>query len=98
KIQRSQLKAQLESGEFDSALKQAELEAGGANVVPNWFFRRSWIRKEAPAAGPVAGGDWLLFADNDGLSEALRARLTATGARVATVTAGERFAALGDAR
>ncbi len=63
-----------------------------------WFYLPQW--RTAPPASALAGGPsrpggegWLLFSDPHGLGARLAARLREQGASVATVEAGEAFAA-----
>jgi amino acid adenylation domain-containing protein len=61
-----------------------------------WIYLPSWRR--APAPSPDARKDaalWLLFADPHGVGARLGAELTARGAKVASVSAGKRFARSG---
>src|SRR4030095_17211281 len=48
KIQYSQLRERFQSGEYDSLLKQIDIETANANTVPDWFFERVWHRHESP--------------------------------------------------
>lgn len=56
-----------------------------------WFEELGWSEQARSGAGPRLDGDWLVFAGDDGLSEAVLARLGAKGARVVTVHAGADF-------
>lgn len=98
KIQRAQLKRRFETGEFDPVLKHADLLAG-ANVIPDWFYRKVWLRKE-----PAFGRDLdqqatiLIFLDACGLGELVCARLKQFAVSCVTVEPGEGFARLGSDR
>ena len=46
KIQRSQLNKLLEQGEFDRTLKRVDLLLENENTIPDWFFEKTWRRKE----------------------------------------------------
>ncbi|MBN2505400.1 MAG: amino acid adenylation domain-containing protein [Verrucomicrobia bacterium] len=58
---RAQLKTRFERGDFDATRQQMDVLAANANTVPDWFFKRVWIRKNprpsciAPGAGAHAG-------------------------------------------
>jgi acyl transferase domain-containing protein len=64
-----------------------------------WFYQPSW-RRVTPSAAlaepPPGGARWLVFADEQGLGDALLAELRARGQAVAVVRAGDRFG--GDSR
>ncbi|HEY2951358.1 MAG TPA: condensation domain-containing protein, partial [Verrucomicrobiae bacterium] len=49
KIQRAQLRQRLERGEFDTILKRVDVLSANANTIPNWFFRKIWVRKQGRA-------------------------------------------------
>ena len=78
------------AGTFESLRKRTD--------VGDWFYVPVWTRRPALAAADeaLASREWLLFADELGLGEALAARLRRAGARVTTVRRGERFAPEGD--
>jgi acyl transferase domain-containing protein/acyl carrier protein len=66
--------------------------------VGDWFHRPTW--RSAPPLSRELGDDgaaWLVFTGGGGLGASLAARLLATGRRVVTVTAGERYARTGPA-
>jgi acyl-CoA synthetase (AMP-forming)/AMP-acid ligase II/acyl carrier protein len=44
KIQRGQLKSQLQEGSFNEQLKQLEILNASHNTLPNWFFTVKWLR------------------------------------------------------
>jgi amino acid adenylation domain-containing protein len=68
KIQRAQLRERFEAGEFDSILRQVDLETRNANTLPDWFYRKVWRPKELvtrhPSTGPL-----LVFIDRLGLGK-----------------------------
>ncbi|GGL80161.1 hypothetical protein GCM10010129_24750 [Streptomyces fumigatiscleroticus] len=66
KIQRTKLRKSFEAGDFDEAVREAQLLMGTAATLPDWFLRPVWQRAErlrprATAAGRhtlvLAGGD-----------------------------------------
>jgi non-ribosomal peptide synthase protein (TIGR01720 family) len=74
KIQRTQLVQAFEAGRFRDVLRQIDIAAGGANTVPDWFFRRVWRRKRQPVAvGEIGAG--LVLGDGGGLGTELCRRL-----------------------
>ena len=65
KIQRSQLRAQFERGEFDELLKEVDLREGNSRTVPNWFHRLSWVPRQSRETASVPPGTYLVFGTTD---------------------------------
>ncbi|HLL52073.1 MAG TPA: SDR family oxidoreductase, partial [Myxococcaceae bacterium] len=93
KIQRTHLKKELARGAFDELLKGIDLAAENENTVPEWFLRRVWQRKEPRAAVEELRGCSLVFADAEGLGDALWERL---GEGTVRVRPGAGFEKLGE--
>jgi acyl-CoA synthetase (AMP-forming)/AMP-acid ligase II/nucleoside-diphosphate-sugar epimerase len=99
KIQRTQLRAGLMSGQFQETLKAIDVALENSNTLPDWFYRRAWRHNEATTALPLTdGGLMLVFLDALGLGAALCAKLYAAGHRCITVEASSDFAQLDDTR
>lgn len=95
KIQRSQLKARFEAGEFDHILKQLDILSGNANTLPDWFYRKVWRRKEAIALSPqVRAGQFLVFLDKLGNGAFLWEKISQFNQPCVAVEAGLDFAKL----
>ena len=95
KIQRSQLKARFEAGEFDSILKKIDLLSGNANTLPDWFYTKVWRRQEAVTLSPQPRmGLSLVFLDKLGLGEHLCRELDSSPLPCVAVEAGLDFAQL----
>jgi acyl transferase domain-containing protein/acyl carrier protein len=63
----------------------------------DWYYRPTWRQADQPASQPVpVTGPWLIFADGCGVADAVAARITAAGGRIARVTAGSEYAAVGE--
>ncbi len=64
----------------------------------NWFYMPYW-KPSSPALprpdSELPAGRWLIFADGDGLGNALAERLRVAGREVVTVVSGQSFAVLG---
>ncbi len=71
KIQRAQLRARFEAGEFEAAVKRADLAAGNTRTLPDWFFERVWTQRRVRVGGGAAAR-YLVFADALGLANAVR--------------------------
>ncbi|MEQ6248530.1 beta-ketoacyl synthase N-terminal-like domain-containing protein [Sulfitobacter sp. HNIBRBA3233] len=68
-------------------------------MVPAWRPAYADVDADLEAAmQSVAGQNWLVFADADGLADPVIARLRAAGARLSTVHAGDGYADLGEGR
>ena len=96
KIQRAQLKARFEAGEFADAAKKADLAAGNARTLPDWFFERVWTPRRARVGGRAAGR-YLVFTDALGLADAVRDALGDEARTWITVEPSTTFARI-DAR
>lgn len=59
--------------------------------IADWFFEPLWRREPIASSAPF-DGHALIFADRDGLGDAIATRLRAAGRRVTLVRAGRRFA------
>ncbi|MBA4010670.1 MAG: hypothetical protein C0481_02275 [Phenylobacterium sp.] len=59
--------------------------------LEQWFEELGWTEQARHAPAPRLDGDWLVFAGDDALSEAVLARLGVDGARIVTVRAGVGF-------
>ncbi|MFN3953863.1 MAG: type I polyketide synthase [Pararhodobacter sp.] len=75
------------------------------DAIEQWGTRLHWVPQSAPCALDVETGladlpaeTWLIFADDDGIAEAVMAPLRAAGHRVIEVRAGDAFRRLGEAR
>lgn len=96
KIQRSMLKQRFEQGEFDEAIRISDLMLG-TNVVPDWFYEKTWFAKALLAARPqvtVNKQRYLVFADSTGFSAACCQKLSSAGAEVVTVSVAADFECL----
>lgn len=79
KIQRSQLKARFDRGEFAEAIKRIDILTGNNNTLPDWFYTKIWRRKAlaialSKSAGSASYGKHsrtIVFTDRLGLAEAL---------------------------
>ncbi|SEQ90594.1 Phosphopantetheine attachment site [Streptomyces sp. yr375] len=101
KIQRTQLRARFETGEFDEDVRRTEVLLGTAATVPDWFLRPVWQRAQRPEpaetpdpTAPVARHT-LVLAGRDALgarvAEAVAGELWRGGARCTVVTAADAF-------
>lgn len=91
KIQRSQLAEKLALGVFDDALKNADRLVGSPNTIPDWYFRKTWVRRsglQTSSSGRERG--WLVFTDEEGLGRCLESTAP-SGCAVVKVEAGSTF-------
>ena len=56
KIQRAQLRAGFEAGEFDE-VETDRPRAGNSRTLPDWFFEPVWVRASAPPPGRSIAAD-----------------------------------------
>ena len=90
KIQRLQLAKSFAQGEFANVLRRIEVLTGGANTVPDWFFRPVWQR--ADLRGRRETGPVLIFADSGGLGAYLQQTIIAAGGKCVLVFQAGEFA------
>ncbi|MEU0007935.1 amino acid adenylation domain-containing protein [Streptomyces sp. NPDC006314] len=99
KIQRTKLRKRFEAGDFDEAVRGAQLLLGTAATLPDWFLRPVWQRAEQhrPRAA-AAGRHTLVLAGGDprarDLAERLARSLRADGGLCTLVTDGASYARL----
>ncbi len=92
KIQRSKLREQFERGEFTALLKRIDLLSGNANTIPDWFFRKVWVRKESSApAREIRSKTVLLLANETSLARLLCERVHAVDGVCVLVEQGAEF-------
>ncbi|MGW4765797.1 amino acid adenylation domain-containing protein [Streptomyces pseudogriseolus] len=89
KIQRTRLRKSFEAGEFDDAVREAQLLLGTAATLPDWFLRPVWRPAEAlHRTAPPTGQHTLVLAGGDPRAEELAGRLAGllrAGGRLCTV-------------
>ncbi|MEU7022634.1 amino acid adenylation domain-containing protein [Streptomyces sp. NPDC046203] len=97
KIQRTKLRKSFEAGDFEDAVREAQLLMGTAATLPDWFLRPEWqqIAPHRPRILP-AGRHTLVLAGADtgshDLADRLARALRAQGARCTVVTDGTSYA------
>jgi acyl-CoA synthetase (AMP-forming)/AMP-acid ligase II len=94
KIQRPRLAQRFAEGGFDEQKKRVDMLLGSERQVPDWFFRRIWVRSERRAATPGERGSWVVFVDEGGLGDAVCEELRRRGESALAVEAGDRCARL----
>ena len=93
KIQRSRLKKRFEAGEFDAILKRIDILSGNTNTLPNWFYRKTWRRKETVNLNLQSlTGPYLIFLDKLGLGTFLCKELNKSKWPCVGVEVGSSFA------
>ncbi|GAA2264397.1 hypothetical protein GCM10010145_44460 [Streptomyces ruber] len=76
KIQRTKLRKSFEAGDFDEAVREAQLLMGTAATLPDWFLRPVWQRAERHRPRPAAAGrHTLVLAGGDPRTHELAGRL-----------------------
>ena len=92
KIQRSQLRQRFEAGEFNNILKELDINLGNANTLPDWFYRKIWVAKQAVSFTPVNQlGLSVVFLDPLGLGEWLCTQLEQLNIPCVKVDLGTEF-------
>lgn len=76
KIQRSQLTKRFAAGEFDSIIQQLGINLENTNLLPDWFYRRTWRPKQSTnLINAINPSNILIFLDDLGLGESLIVKL-----------------------
>ncbi len=74
-------------------------QAPQADWRQDWLYEVAWQPATSPRAeNPLPRGKWLVFADEQGVGEALAGRLAGMGSTAVTVRAGDRYQAAGQDR
>jgi acyl-CoA synthetase (AMP-forming)/AMP-acid ligase II/thioesterase domain-containing protein/NAD(P)-dependent dehydrogenase (short-subunit alcohol dehydrogenase family)/acyl carrier protein len=91
KIQRSQLKQKLESGDFSLLIQQIDIQLG-KNTIPDWFYQKVWCQKQA-RINPISivKQAVIVFLDDLGLGQSVCQRLEAQNYSCIKVEAGNSF-------
>ncbi|MCS0602714.1 amino acid adenylation domain-containing protein [Streptomyces sp. LP11] len=103
KIQRTKLRKSFEAGDFDDAVREAQLLLGTAATLPDWFLRPTWgpAAPHRPRVLPP-GRHTLVLAgaepETHALADRLARSLRADGARCTVVTDGPSYERLDAAR
>lgn len=74
KILRKQLVRKFEAGEFEQHVIRADLATGNENTLPDWFFRRTWVRRGADSLSHRWRDMTAIVICGRGISEALMRR------------------------
>ncbi|MBK1987687.1 SDR family NAD(P)-dependent oxidoreductase [Sphaerospermopsis aphanizomenoides BCCUSP55] len=92
KIQRSQLRKKLESGDFSSLIQEIDIKLG-KNTIPDWFYQKVWCQKQA-RINPISTvrQTVIVFLDDLGLGQSLCQRLEAQNYPCIKVEVGNHFA------
>ncbi|MDF0552185.1 SDR family NAD(P)-dependent oxidoreductase [Kamptonema sp. UHCC 0994] len=92
KIQRSQLSQSFIAGEFDSILKQLDINTSNSNTLPDWFYCPIWRPKVAiPVTTQSITGATLIFLDSIGLGTYLNVELENRNSPCIKVKIGDEF-------
>ncbi len=98
KIQRTQLSKMFLAGEFDSIIQQLGINLDNPNLLPDWFYRKTWRRKLPVSQMSAINGHFLVFLDQLGLGECLGAELQKQGQPWVGIEAGVDFRQLSNNR
>ncbi|MGA7893129.1 MAG: amino acid adenylation domain-containing protein, partial [Candidatus Sulfotelmatobacter sp.] len=91
KIQRNQMRRSLESGGYNSILKEIDLALENENTLPGWFYEKLWRPKKIKTV-PVAGlGRTVVFLDPLGLGARVCEKMVRLDRACITVRAGAKF-------
>jgi NADP-dependent 3-hydroxy acid dehydrogenase YdfG len=96
KIERPQLKQRFDRGDFRTAIEKCNLRKNDDEMLPRWFHRRIWRRREHQTLESLPQIGVLVFVDAGGLGNALCKQLQDAGCVVVAVEVGPGFAQSGD--
>ncbi|QSI44922.1 non-ribosomal peptide synthetase [Bacillus altitudinis] len=71
KIQRAQLGAALKDGVFHDIERALDLASENEQTLPDWFFKRIWVKENIGPSQPVSTDHVLVFEDEKGLYQSL---------------------------
>ncbi|MFF1719751.1 amino acid adenylation domain-containing protein [Streptomyces sviceus] len=93
KIQRTKLRKAFEAGDFDGAVREAQVLLGGAATLPDWFLRPVWQRADALHPPLTAAGRHVLVlaGREPGAAALVAGRLRADGGLCTVVTEGPAY-------
>jgi acyl-CoA synthetase (AMP-forming)/AMP-acid ligase II/NAD(P)-dependent dehydrogenase (short-subunit alcohol dehydrogenase family) len=92
KIQRPLLAKRFAAGEFDDIRKRMDVLMRNERTVPDWFFRKTWIRSDHTMPNRRGPSDiWVVFLDDEGLGTTVCRQLGERGVRCVTVERSARF-------
>jgi malonyl CoA-acyl carrier protein transacylase len=98
KIQRAQLSRMFLAGEFDTIIQQLGINLDNPNLLPDWFYRKTWRRKLPISQMSAINGHFLVFLDQLGLGESLGAEFLHQGQHWVGIEAGVDFKQLSNNR
>lgn len=98
KIQRSQLKQKLESGDFSSLIQEIDIKLG-KNTIPDWFYQKVWWQKQA-RTNPISSVKQavIVFLDDLGLGQSVCQKLEAQNYSCIEVESGNNFVQISSER
>jgi amino acid adenylation domain-containing protein len=92
KIQRQQLRKELESGVYEEILREVDRQEGNKWTLPAWAYQRSWQRRAiSPLELAPLKGVTLILTDSYGVGETVSKQLRQRGTRCVLVEEGEHF-------
>ncbi|BAZ49184.1 non-ribosomal peptide synthetase/polyketide synthase hybrid enzyme [Nostoc sp. NIES-4103] len=91
KIQRSQLKQKLESGDFSALIQEIDIQLG-KNTIPDWFYQKVWCQKQA-RTNPISTVKQavIVFLDDLGLGQSVCQKLEAQNYPCIKIETGNNF-------
>ncbi|MDA1677508.1 SDR family NAD(P)-dependent oxidoreductase [Bacillus cereus group sp. TH152-1LC] len=97
KIQRAQLAKLFQDGYFKEMVKEIDLYLENHNTLPQWFFKKDWIKKNNRIHNPsLLYGITLIFMDPYKLGEQLANKMDHNNSKYIKVYAGDEFKKISD--
>jgi len=93
KIQRTQLSQRFAKGEFQEVLKRVDLITENSNTIPDWFYEKTWQRKQGNYQPQKLAkiGVFLVFIDKLGLGQKFCQKLENNSQAYVQIELGETF-------
>ena len=93
KIQRTQLSQRFAKGEFQEVLKRVDLITENSNTIPDWFYEKTWQRKQGNYHLQKLAkiGVFLVFIDKLGLGQKFCQKLENNSQAYVQIELGETF-------
>lgn len=98
KIQRTQLAQKFATGEFKEILKRVDLITENNNTIPDWFYEKTWVRKQGNYQPHKLAkiGVILVFLDKLGLGKKICQKLYNNSQPYIQIELGETFIKVND--
>ncbi|MES9784126.1 MULTISPECIES: non-ribosomal peptide synthetase [Bacillus cereus group] len=96
KIQRDVMKQSYIKGQYIDIQKRMDLTLGNENTLPNWFFRKTWIKRQLSVGIQKTIDAALIFGSHEGVAGNLASHIRSGGGKAVIVEVGKEFLQLSE--